>query len=935
MRTVYTILFLLTISFSIQAQQPAVSGRVYDTVLKKGLAYTTVSLVDQKDSTLVAFSRADSTGKFIIREIPKPGKYLLSTSYVGYLPVWLPVELKQGEHLQVGNVVVSDLASMSSVTVNARRPPVEMKNDTLEFNTENFKTQPNAVVEDMLKRLPGVTVDRDGTVRVNGQQVRSVLVNGKEFFTGDPKLATKNLNADWVDKVQVYDRKSDRAQFTGMDDGQSEKAINLKLKKDKNKATFGRVTAAAGTEGRFDAQANVNRFNGEKQLSFIGMGNNTNRQGFSLGDILNFNGELQRGMRSGGGGVSIRIGAGEDYGLPVTGMGQNQQGVANTYAGGLNFNDKWNKKTDVNANALISDTRLFTERNTNRQNLFPGNNFNYQSNSKTNRDAQQQRFGMTIDHQFDSSHSLRVVPQLTFQQGRTQTLNTYRSDALNGQPINNGFSDNRNQTEAMNFSNNMLFRKKFKKKGRTFSATVNMAYNESSLEGSLYTKNTFYAAGIPVKDSILNQRATRDAVARSITSSATFTEQLGKRSLLELTGYYNASSGNSDRKTRDFNAGTGKYDVDNLILSNAFANRNTVAGGTIGLRTNYKKINAGISASAQQTNLISENKTTATTIEQNFSDILPSANLRYTLNSKASFNINYNTSTQQPSTTQLQPVPDVSDPLNVSAGNPDLRRSYIHSLTASFTNLNIARGRNLFFVASLNKTNNAIVNSDIIQANGSRFSRPVNADGVFFAFANLNTGFNLKKLKSRLDIGLGANHSNNISFVNNQRNEIANTSISPNLSWTFSLENKIDVFASGRLNISKAAYSLQPQLNNRFLQQVYTIEMVNYLPGNLIFNNNLTYTVNSGRADGFNTKVPYWTASIAKSFLKNKRAEVKLSAFDLLNQNVGITRNANQNYVEDVRYNVLQRYFTLGFTFILNKSGTASAGPRMVFRTMN
>jgi hypothetical protein len=227
------------------------------------------------------------------------------------------------------------------------------------------------------------------------------------------------------------------------------------------------------------------------------------------------------------------------------------------------------------------------------------------------------------------------------------------------------------------------------------------------------------------------------------------------------------------------------------------------------------------------------------------------------------------------------------------------------------------------------------VNSDIIQANGSRFSRPVNADGVFFAFANLNTGFNLKKLKSRLDIGLGANHSNNISFVNNQRNEIANTSISPNLSWTFSLENKIDVFASGRLNISKAAYSLQPQLNNRFLQQVYTIEMVNYLPGNLIFNNNLTYTVNSGRADGFNTKVPYWTASIAKSFLKNKRAEVKLSAFDLLNQNVGITRNANQNYVEDVRYNVLQRYFTLGFTFILNKSGTASAGPRMVFRTMN
>lgn len=922
MRLTYTFLFFLSISFTIQAQQPSVSGRVFDTLQNKGLAYSTVSLLDHKDSIPVVFSLADSTGKFIIREIPKPGKYILSTSHVGYEPIWLPVELKKGEHLKVGNVVMSNLGSMNNITVYARRPPVELKNDTLEFNTENFKTQPNAVVEDMLKRLPGVTIDRDGTVRVNGQQVTRVLVNGKEFFTGDTKLATKNLIAEWVDKVQVYDRKSDRSQFTGMDDGQTEKAINLKLKKDKNKASFGRVTAAGGTKSRFETQANLNRFDGEKQLSFLGMANNTNRQGFSMSE------EMQRGMSNGGGTASIGKGSDEGNGQPLSGMRQNQEGVANTYASGLNFNDKWNKKTDVNGNALISDTRSVIEQNNNRQNIFPGNNFNYQSSAITNRDAQKKRFGLTIDHQLDSTNRLLIIPQLSFQQGNTQTSNTYRSNAVNGQLINYGFSENRNQNEATNLSNNMFYRKKFKSKGRTISGIMNMVFNKGAVDGSLYTKNTFYSAGIPVKDTILNQRSTGENITHSLKSSVTFTEQLSKRTLMELTGFFNASSGNSDRKTQDFNVGTGKYDLDNLMLSNAFANRNSVAGGTIGLQMKYEKLNAGIAASAQQTSLISENKTAGTNIEQIFADILPSANMRYAFNSNANVYVNYNTSTQQPSTLQLQPVLDVSDPLSTFTGNPDLRRSYIHNLTASFTNLNIPRGRILFLVTSLSKTYNAIVNSEIIEANGSRFIKPVNADGVFLAFANLNSGFNLKKLMSRLDIGVGVNYSNNVSFVNNQRNEISNTAVSPNIRWIFEIENKINIYASGRLNISKAAYSLQQQLNNSFLQQVYTIEMVNYLPGNLIVNNSLTYTVNSGRADGFNTQVPYWTASIAKSFLKNKRAEVKLSAFDVLNQNIGITRNANQNYVEDIRYNVLQRYFTLGFTFALGKSDKMNTGKK-------
>ncbi len=247
----------------LMAQSSTIEGHVIDSTAKKPLAYATVSLVKASDSTLVTFTRADSLGKFQLKSIPK-GKYRLSASYAGYNPVWKDVLINQDdEHLNMGTIMITDLKSLGDVTVITKRPPVTVNNDTLEFNAENFKTQPNAVVEELLKKMPGVTIDNDGTVRVNGQKINRVLVNGKEFFTGDPKMATKNLPADAIDKVQVYDKKSDRAEFTGIDDGNTEKAINLKLKKDRNNALFGKLTAGVGTDGRYDVQGNINKFTGK------------------------------------------------------------------------------------------------------------------------------------------------------------------------------------------------------------------------------------------------------------------------------------------------------------------------------------------------------------------------------------------------------------------------------------------------------------------------------------------------------------------------------------------------------------------------------------------------------------------------------------------------------------------------------------------------
>jgi hypothetical protein len=932
----FTLLSLLIFPFLVQAQKaPAsVKGVVFDTASKRGLSYATISVVNAKDSTLVTFTRADSTGKFKVSTLDK-GKYLLSASYVGFSPVWKSLDVKkEGEEINLGNIEMTDVLHSGDVSVTARRAPVTINNDTVEFNTENFKTQPNAVVEDLLKKLPGVTIDNDGTVRVNGQKINRVLVNGKEFFTGDPKMATKNLDADAVDKVQVFDKKTDRAEFTGVDDGQSEKTINLKLKKDRNHAVFGKVAGAGGTEKKYDAQTNINKFNGDQQLSLIGMANNVNRQGFSISDVLNFTGELSRGMR-GGGGVTIRTGGGDDNGLPVSG-GAGQPGVATTFAGGVNYSDNWNKKTDVNVSGMGSNIDLLTDRATVRHNLLPGSNgFDYYSGSSTARNSKQQRVNMMFDSKIDTFNSIKFTPQLTWQQVDTRNTSNYVSKNAKEVKLNDGATDNSTHSDAFNFAGNALYRKRFAKKGRTLSSTLGFAYNDSKQDGTLYTRNTYYdtLTGIALPDSLTNQKNKREAVTRSFSGNLVYTEPIGKRSLIELTAYYSANVGESKRIVLDYGS-SGKYDQLNTAQSNDFKSDYSYTGGSLNFRSNLKKMNISAGTSLQGAVLTSTNNTNKYTIKQQFTDFLPNANIQYRLNSSRTLSLNYTTNTQQPTTTQLQPVLDISNPLSTYIGNPNLKRSYTQSFNMNYFSTNMYTQRNFFAFVAVSKTDNAIVNADSTFANGSRKSMPVNVNGNYMVFGNINAGFPIKKLKSRIDMGIGTNMMHNSSYINNQKNEINNISLSPNLNYSFSLDGKLDIMATARVNFSKATYSLQPMFNTNYQQQVYGIDMTNYIPWGMVFNNSFNYTINTGRGPGFDVNIPLWNASIAKSFLKNKRAEVKLSVFDLLNENKGTSTNANGNYIENTRYNVLGRYLLLGFTFSLNKSGNASNGPRMVVRTI-
>lgn len=921
---------LLTVTV-INAQKKgfSVKGQLADSVHKQQVSDATVSLVNAKDSSLVAFTRTDSAGHFSFHQL-KPGKYRLSASQVNFHPRWKNFELVTD--IDLGDIYMKDRSIMEEVTVTAQRPPVVVNGDTLEFNAEAFKTKPNAVVEDMLKKMPGVEVDKDGTIRVNGKRISRVLVNGKDFFNGDPKMATRNLAADAIDKVQVFEKQSDQSEFTGIDDGNKTPTINLKLKKDKKNAAFGKASMAAGTKERYDGQFNINKFDSERQLSAIGMANNTNRQGFSLMDMLNFSGQTRKMMGGGGVRIVVNNGDGDDngFGLPVAGI-NNSQGITQTIAGGLNYNNTWNKKTELNASYFYNNLTLDNTRNTNRRNIVPGNEFTYLQNSSSENRSNSNRLNFSVDHKIDSFNSIKLSSVIGYQQGKAKKHNDYESFIPGDKILNNGFSNTGYSTEGYIINNELLYRHKFKKKGRTFSVTGAMQYNDSRAKGVQNAINNFFSNGsISLRDT-LDQNTRLNSITQSYSVNANYTEPLSKRSLLEFRGFYNINQGELDRKTFDYNKTSGKYDRVNTVLSNAFENTYAYTGGGISMRTQQKKYGYSLGANLQYAQLNSQLKDSVFNVQQYFTNLLPIANFSYNFTKAKSIRLDYSTSTSQPSVRQLQPVKDLSDPLNISVGNPALKQSYTHNASLQFFNASQARQKNLFIFLNYAGTRNAIVGRDLISSSGTRTSMPVNANGVYNLLANVEHGFRIKKLKTRFDAGISMNFNRSVNFINNEKNKTGVFSVMPRISANYSYKELLDIEAVARFSFNDARYSLQSSFNNEYWRQVYELNVILNLPAGFNISNEFSYSAYTGRSNGYNPRIALWNASVSKQVFKSKKGEIKLSAFDLLNQNTGIDRNGNTVYVEDIRYKTLQRFFTLGFTYSLQKA--SSGGPRAVIKT--
>ncbi|HKC37323.1 MAG TPA: outer membrane beta-barrel family protein [Chitinophagaceae bacterium] len=936
MKKLILLLGILPSAFVIQAQvNGSVKGKLIDSTARQALSEATVSVMLIRDSSLVSFSLSDKKGIFEIKNLDA-GNYLLMISFTGYENFKKPFSITaEKKTTDLGEIILQkEYKTLTGVTVTDLAP-VKVNGDTVSFRADAFKTKPNATTEDLLKKLPGVQVEKDGTVKAMGENVQKVLVDGKEFFGNDPKLATKNITADMVDQIQVFDDMSEQSKFTKIDDGSRSKTINIKLKKDKNKGDFGKITAGGGSDGRYEGNLSFNHFRGNQRISLLAAANNTNKQGFSFSDIISSQGGMAQFSKAGldMGALKGAIGGGFGGGF---GGGSSGNGITTSRSIGLNYNDQWSKKIDFRSSYFFSQSDNLLKQNSFRQTYFPNDSTTdaYTESESRNRNKSH-RFNARWEYAIDSMNSILYTGTLNLQQSNglyNDTSYTF-SNAVNDYLAVTNKTANKNTREGINYNGELLYRRKFKKIGRTFTLGWRNGYNESDAENYSVAPYQFHKPdGSLYSSRNQDQKGTQDTRANNNTVSSSYTEPLGKNKILELNYAHTHNRNISDKETFDYNSTSGKYDALNLVQTNYFENTNTSNRIGFNYRLQEKKYNYQLGFGMQFTELSSRsvraNTGKDTTITQNFTNFFPAASFTYSVNKTKNFRFNYRGRTNAPGVSQLQDVPDLSNPIQVKTGNPSLKQEFINNFNINYSTFNMMSFRFFTTNFSVSTTGNKIVNSIDSLNRAVTISRPVNLDGAYNVSAFSSLGFPIKKLKgSNVNLTTIVNYNRDISMVYKEKNLTHRLLLTQTFGFNYN-KNKFDMGATAGLTYNNARYSLQENLNTEYFTQTYTTDFSYTFKKDILVSTDFDFLINTGRTDGFNQSIPMWNASLSKQFLKNKAAEIKLTVLDILNQNKAITRTIGENYFEDNRTNVIRRYFMISLTYNLNRMANRNQMPQ-------
>lgn len=868
--------------------------------------------------TNVKTTISDDNGQFILKNI-STGGYKLKITFLGYQAYEQEVNFKSVP-IDLGAIQLQEATTdLDEIVVKEKTITATQQGDTTSYNANAFKTLADASAEDLVEKMPGVVV-QDGKIQAEGEDVKEVLVDGRPFFGNDPNAALKNLPAEVIDKIQVFDQKSDQANFTGFDDGETTKTINIVTKTNMRAGQFGKIYAGYGLEDKYKLGGNFSIFNGDQRISIIGQSNNINIQNFSSEDLLgvvNSSGRRRRGRgrRGGRGGGSVN-----DF------LVQQQGGIAQTHAIGINYSDKWGKKVDVSASYFVnnSDTESIEDLT---QTYFDNNVVSevYNEDNNSNTKNTNHRVNGRIEIKLDSANSLMIRPRLSFQQNDGRSF-TFGQTTLNRAVLNRTNNEYDADLSAFNFNNSFLYRHRFAKRGRTISLNLSTTYNEKAGEQFLNSTDEFLS-GITDIDT-LNQFANIDADGWSLGSNLSYTEPISDNGQLMFSYRNNFKRDKADKETLDFSASTQSFDELNSGLSNFFENQYNTHEARIGYNFRKDKIRVVTRLSYQSAQL--ENDQTfpvENRIKQSFNNILPFAMFRYSISRQNNFTMMYRTSNTAPTIEQLQNVVDNSNPLQLSVGNPTLKQSYTHRVFARYRNTNTKTSRVFFALVSANFANNYIANSTYLAesddpiftnldvASGAQITRPVNLNGYLNLRSFITYGIPIYKIKSNLNINLSGSYTKTPGLINELENTTKNSTLGIGIVLSSNISDKIDFTISSQSNFSEVNNALQANANNKYQIQNSSIKLGWVFWKGLVYRTRLQHQLYAGLTDSFNENYWLWNMSIGKKLFKNQLGEISISIFDLLNQNRSISREVTEIYIEDSFTNVLQRYVMLNFTY--------------------
>jgi Outer membrane protein beta-barrel family/Carboxypeptidase regulatory-like domain len=917
MKPPFFLSILLLIQYSGLAQNfsGSIKGSIIDTVGKQDLSEATVSITPLVDSSDIEFVTTDKKGFFLVKNL-HPGSYSLLITFEGYQHIRKTFVISRDTKDIDFKMLYMQRSTDLMQEVIVQRPPVTIRKDTIEYNAGSFATKPNAVAEDLLKKMPGIQVDKNGAITAQGETVTRVLVNGKRFFNDDPKLATRNLPPDIIDKIQVFDDLSDQSKFSGFDDGNRVKTINIITKKDKRQGYFGKMVAGTGTDENYDESLNMHRFDNDEQISLLGQGNDINKQ--------NFTPDGNQGGRGGGG-----AGGGATT--------SNNSGVTTVWAGGANYRNSFGPKTDLYGSYFFNSQHITVNQQDSTIKSIQGTDGKDSSNSTAGYQSNIQkrvsnRIYLNLEERFDSSNSLVFRPNLTFQTSDPVT-SSYSSTVDNhGLPVNNSLSNSSGHNNGFTINgSNLQLRHKFAKKFRTISLDINTAANINSGNGYNDAVNHFYNPG---SLDTLNQYTVDTVHTFSISPTLSYTEPVGKNQILELNYNYNYQHNTSINNTFDYVDSIHTYTSFDSLFSNSYQFISQANRVTLSYRLQNAKINFSLGSGLQFTHFNSLNTTKDIRIIQEYTNFTPTVNFQYTISKTSHFRLNYSGRPGTPTVTQLQPLVTTTDQINYQEGNPALRPQFTHSLRMLYTSFNPGTQHLLFATINASTIVNDIQSAVYYNSKGGQQTTFVNLNGTYNLSGYFNYGFPIKKPKSNLNFITNINYAQSQTLLAQDsasaaENDYAhvfskNTGLSETVSWTTNIKKNFDMnFSStSKYSINRRTGAPGPsstsQNNLNVFSQSFSAEITAYTNSGWLIAADLDYTYTNNHAAAYNASVPLLNPSIAKQLFKKKNGELRLSVFDLLNQNVSVSKSVTSNLESYTRTNVLTRYAMLTFTYNLN-----------------